>query len=276
MTIAPWRTALATFAFFVVASRRAQACESVAPWSRLPSSAEHVLSPLPLSFVAGAAAAPLLLAPTGGDYELRLVAQRDFGGRPNAEPVSVWTPYVLAAVVTGVDIGALSSGACETARSASAMLQAMGASLVMVTSLKWITSRTWPSGGLSPQAPGYLQHPENARRFNWFAWNRGTAWPSGHTTIMFAAATALSTVEFGRSWVGYAAYAASAGVAAGMWLGDHHWASDIISGGLLGAAIGRSVGLAFREGTTTEAVSYWVVTPLLTGELRAIQVAVSW
>lgn len=276
MTIAYGRSVLSAFAFLVVSARPAHACENLAPWSRLPSSAEHVLSPLPLSFVAGAAAAPLLLAPTGGDYQLRLLAQRDLGGRPNAEPVSVWTPYVLAAAVTSVDVGALSSGACETARSASAMLQAMGASLALVTSLKWIASRTWPSGGLSPEAPDYLQHPENARRFNWFSWNRGTAWPSGHTTIMFAAATALSTVEFGRSWVGYAVYVASAGVAAGMWLGDHHWASDIISGGLLGAAIGRSVGLSFREDTVNSAVGNWAITPLLTAEVRAIQVAARW
>lgn len=248
----------------------------MAPWSRLSGSAEHFISPLPLALVAGSTAAPLLLAPTGADYQLRLVSQRDLHGRPNAEPISVWTPYVLAVVVASVDVIAFSSQNCETVRPASAMLQAMGISLLAVTSLKWITGRSWPSGGLDPNAPDYLQHPEFSRRFNWFSWKNGTAWPSGHTAIMAAAATALSTVEFGRSWLGYAAYAATAGVAAGMWLGDHHWMSDIISGGLLGAAVGRSVGLAFRDENENSAAERWVVIPLVTGQAIGLAAVVSW
>ena len=270
-----WCALFVAFALVGTISMQSRACESLLPWSRLSGSAEHFVAPLPLALVAGSFATPLVFAPTGADYQLRLFAQRDLHGRPNAEPISVWTPYVLAAVVGSVDSVALMTDRCETARPPSAMLQAMGVSLAAVTSLKWIAGRSWPSGGLDPNAPDYLRHPEFARRFNWFSWNQGTAWPSGHTAIMAAAASSLSTVQFGRSWLGYAAYAATAGVAAGMWLGDHHWASDIISGGLLGAAIGQSVGLSFREEANGSAEK-WLILPFVTGTSSGLEAMADW
>ncbi len=276
MKVSSWYGPIAVFVILEAVPIQSRACERVAPWSRLPDTAEHVATPLPLSLIAGSAVPPLLMAPTGADYKLRLVSQRDLHGEPNAEPISVWTPFVLPVVVAGVDVFAYTSNQCETVRPASAMLQAMGISFVLVTGLKVFTGRSWPSGGLDPKAPDYLQHPEFAHRFNWFSWKNGYAWPSGHTAIMFAASTALSTVEFGRSWVGYAAYTASAGVALGMWLGDHHWASDIVSGGLLGAAIGRSVGLAFREDAENSSGENWVILPIVTGTSRGFQAATSW
>jgi membrane-associated phospholipid phosphatase len=215
------------------------------------------------------------MAPTGADYQLRLVSQRDLHGRPNAESISVYTPFVLPLVLVGIDVVAISTNQCETARPTSAMLQAMGVTFALVTSLKFVTGRTWPSGGRDPNAPDYLNHPESARSFHWFSFTNGYAWPSGHTAVMFAAATALSTVEYGRSWLGYVAYGAAAGVAAGMWLGDHHWASDILSGGLLGVALGRSVGLAFRE-DKAENSARWVVVPWTIGTTRGIQAMANW
>jgi hypothetical protein len=40
----------------------------------------------------------------------------------------------------------------------------------------------------------------------------------------------------------YAGYVLATAVSAGMLYGDHHWTSDVISGALLGEAIGRSFG----------------------------------
>jgi membrane-associated phospholipid phosphatase len=252
------------------------ACDRAAPWSRLSDTIEQSASPLPLTLVAGAIVAPAAMSPTGADHQLRLFSQRDLHGRANAEPVSVYTPFVLPVVLVGVDVAAFASNSCETARPASAMLQAMGITIGVVTGLKFVTGRTWPSGGLDPNAPGYLNHPEFAKRFNWFSWKNGTAWPSGHTAVMVAAATALSTVEYGRSWLGYLAYGAAAGVAAGMWLGDHHWMSDIISGGLFGVAIGRSVGLAFRDKPEQPTTSQWAIVPWYTGTLTGVQALTLW
>ena len=265
-----------TLTCLAAVSTPSQACDRAAPWSRLSGTADQALTPLPLSLLAGSAVPPLVMAPSGADYRLRLVSQRDLHGSPNAEPISVWTPFVLPVIVAGVDGVADLSDHCEMARASSAMLQAMGITFALVSGLKVVTGRSWPAGGLNPKAPDYLQHPESARRFNWFSWSNGTSWPSGHTAIMVAAATALSTVEYGRSWLGYAAYAASAGVAAGMWLGDHHWMSDIISGGLMGVAVGRSSGLAFRDEADQRATAAWTLLPIYTGSTKGLQVVARW
>ena len=271
-----FRAALLTLAFLATHAATALGCEELAPWSRLSATANHTFTPLPLSLAISSPLAPLLMAPTGADYELHLFAQRDLHGRPNAESISVYTPFVFPLVVAGVDGIAHAVDACAIARPSSAMLQAMGISLVLVTSLKFVTGRSWPSGGLDPNAPGYLYHPEFSRRFHWFSWNQGTAWPSGHTAIMVAAASALSTVEGARSWVGYAAYLAAGGVAAGMWLGDHHWASDIVSGALIGVGIGRGAGLAFREQASTTNKPSMLLVPMLGGAVSGLQLVGSW
>ncbi|HMA96155.1 MAG TPA: phosphatase PAP2 family protein [Polyangiaceae bacterium] len=230
----------------VTFGNNAQACEQMAPWSRLGSSAHHAITPLSAVLTVGAIAAPLSMVPTGVDHSLRLLAQRDLGGEPNLEPVSVWTPFLLPILLVGTDVVGYATSSCELVRPTSAMLQAMGATIALVVALKWTAGRGWPNAGLDPRAPTRLDHPEFARDFHWFSWKDGSAWPSGHTATMVAAATALTTATSG-SWLGYVSIAAAGGVATGMWLGDHHWASDIVSGAMLGAGIGRAVGLAFRD-----------------------------
>jgi membrane-associated phospholipid phosphatase len=215
------------------------------------------------------------MAPTGADYQLRLFAMRDLHGKPNAEPISVWTPFVLPVVVLSVNMTATAVKQCTVVRPTSAMLQAMGLTFILVTSLKFATGRTWPSAGRNPNAVGYYGHPESAHRFHWFSWHQGYAWPSGHTAIMVAAATALSTVEYGESWMGYVAYAGATAVATGMWLGDHHWMSDIISGALMGGAIGRSVGLAFRQEERGDSMSLAVV-PFAARGIYGLQAQARW
>jgi membrane-associated phospholipid phosphatase len=227
--------------------RTAQACENLAPWSRLPETGAHFFSPIPLALTAGALAAPAVMAPTGIDHELRLVSQESLGGSPNQEAISVWAPYVLSGALVVTDGVALVTGECELARPASAMVQAVVLTVVTTGALKWVTGRAWPNDGDAPDAPDRLEHPEHAQTFRWFEWKSGYAWPSGHTATMFSLAAALGTVTEHQHWTGYAAYAAATGVAAGMWLGDHHWASDIVSGVLLGIAVGRSAGLSFRS-----------------------------
>lgn len=225
----------------------AAACEQAAPWSRLGNSARHAVAPLPLALISGAVATPRLFADSSTDHVLRLVAQRKLGGKPNFEPISVWTPFALPVFLLTLDLGAYAFDACSVMRPTSAMLQAMSITIAVVVGLKWTTGRAWPNAGRDPASPDRLSHPEYARQFNWFNWTDGSAWPSGHTATMVAAATALTTATRGRHWLGYVSIAAAAGVATGMWLGDHHWGSDILSGALIGAALGHSTGLSFRD-----------------------------
>ncbi|HSC87104.1 MAG TPA: phosphatase PAP2 family protein, partial [Polyangiaceae bacterium] len=237
---------LCSLAALATWSARGQACEELYPWSRLERTASHYAQPVPLALTGAALLTPALMAPTGADYELRLVAQDQLGGSYDAESVSVIVPYALPIALVLVDLAALPLEACEVARPTSAMLQAVALAAAGVGLSKLVTGRPFPNAGQDPTDPERVQGSRDlSDDFYWFDPARGWAFPSGHTAVMFAAASSLATLGRHRSVAGYVAYGLSAGVAAGMWLGDHHWASDIVSGALFGFAVGQSVGQAF-------------------------------
>ncbi|MEI9953906.1 MAG: phosphatase PAP2 family protein [Pseudomonadota bacterium] len=221
-------------------------CSETKPWSHLGRTGKNFARPAPLALTWFAVVTPFAFAPTGADHQLRLVAQRDLFGKPNLEPVSVWTPYVLGA---GLAVGygvSLATGSCATQRVIAPILQAGILTYGVVGLLKIGVGRQWPNGGSDPNAPDRLEHPERARDFAPFQRGIG-AWPSGHTALMFAGAAAFRASNPELGLLSFVGYPLALGVAGGMWLGDHHWASDIVSGALLGEAIGGSVGESFSE-----------------------------
>jgi membrane-associated phospholipid phosphatase len=193
-----------------------------------------------------AIATPFGFAPTGLDQRLRIVAQRDLSGRPNLEPVSVWTPYVLAGgLFVGYGISA-AVGSCAGKRLIAPIIQSGLLTYVATGALKFAVGRRFPNGGENPNSPDRLEHPDGAHDFKPFQRGFG-GWPSGHTALMVAAASAFRTANPQLGVVSWLGYPLAFGVAAGMWLGDNHYASDIISGGLFGEAIGGSVGKSFSD-----------------------------
>lgn len=232
---------------------RADHCPAL-PWQHLEDTGSELVRPVPLVLIGSAALAPAVMAPTGLDHELRLIAQEDLGGRHDLEPYSVYAPYVLGSAVLVSYMVTATVGGCDVQRPQAAVLQAMALSFGSTVLLKWAVGREWPNAGLDPESPDRLDYPERAETFSPF--QTVGSWPSGHTSFMFAAAAAFRTSapELGVvSWLGYPL---ALGVAAGMWLGDHHWASDIVSGGLLGEAIGSSVGRGFAPSAERETVSF--------------------
>lgn len=219
-------------------------CSGVAPWSRLGRTGDELTRPLPLVLTLSAAVPPFALAPTGLDHRLRLVAQRDLGGRYHLEPVSLYAPYVLAPGVLVTHVGGALAGSCTVRRPTAAVLQALVLGLGVTGLLKWSTGRGWPNGGRDPKAPDRLAHPDAATAFRPFRAGLA-AFPSGHTLTMMVAAAAFRGAEPELGVLGWAGYPLVLGVGAGMWLSDHHWASDIVSGALLGEAIGGAVGRSF-------------------------------
>jgi membrane-associated phospholipid phosphatase len=225
-------------------ARATEPCSEVAPWDRLGRSARSFARPVPLALTALAVVAPFGFAPTGLDQRLRALSQRELGGRPNLEPVSVWTPYVLAGgLFVGYGISAV-VGSCAAERALAPVIQAGVVTFSAVSLLKLGVGRRFPNGGTDPNASDRLDHPEGARDFEPFQRGFG-AWPSGHTALMFSAAAAFRASNPELGIVAFAGYPLALGVASGMWLGDHHYASDILSGALLGQAIGDSAGESF-------------------------------
>jgi membrane-associated phospholipid phosphatase len=259
------------FALAGLAPSRASAeCERGAPWNRLGDSAENLVQPVPLLLIAASPVPVLVFAPSGLDHRARLLAQRDLGGRYHLEPVSLYAPYVLAGgALVGFGLSAI-VGACEAQKPQAAVLQAMLSGFVLTGVLKWAVGREWPNAGQDPFAANRLRHDQNARAFRPFEFPFG-AWPSGHTLSMFAAASAFRASLPEAGLLRFVGYPLALGVGAGMWLGDRHWASDVLSGALIGEALGSSVGRSFAEakprgGVTNGSI---VVLPIPRGGLVA-------
>jgi membrane-associated phospholipid phosphatase len=273
---APPGLALALAATSTASARAtaASSCEEAWPWSRLDRSARAFVRPVPLVLTAGAIAAPFALSPPGADHWIRVRVQSDLGGRYDLEHVTLYAPvaWLGSALVSYTTMRAVDAP-CRQQRTAAAMTQAIATSFGVVTGLKFVVGRGWPNGGLDPRAPDRLSHPELATQYSPFQ-GEGIAWPSGHTGVSFAAAAALRASLPEDGWARWLGYPLAIGVGLGMIWGDHHWASDVVSGALLGEAIGSSVGAAFHEDHSPRRAG-WVLVPM-GGELRGVAVAGSF
>lgn len=245
------------------------AAQCAAPWQRLDENARQMLHPVSLSMVGGAAVAPIPFIVTDADHDLRVFAQTDLGGSHRAEPISFAAPLVFAAGAGSFYAGAWVADWCTGQRSSSAIIQAMAETSVVVGLVKFASGRQWPNAGRDPTAPDRFDHPDDVRDFRPFQ-RALAAFPSGHTAVMFSAAAALraSSPEIGP-WR-YAGYPFAAGMAFAMWFGDHHWASDIVSGALLGESIGSAAGRTWAPSTHDDEV-VWTVVPTVGGALLNVQ-----
>ncbi len=228
-----------------------------APWKRLDQNAQNLARPYPLVLAAVSALPPLTMSPTGADYDLRRFVQTDLGGSYNPEPVSIAAPYVFYPASLLFYAGSAIGGYCEGQTRSSAIIQATSETLLLVGLMKWTTGRTWPLGGRAPSDPEVLEHPEDGAQWRPFR-NGLAAFPSGHTAFFFAAAGAFRAASPDLGLVRYAGYPIAAAVGFAMWYGDHHWASDVLSGALLGEAIGASAGRTWAS-EAEPGVTFWFV-----------------
>lgn len=68
-----------------------------------------------------------------------------------------------------------------------------------------------------------------------------SSFPSGHTTVAFAAATVYAMEYKERPWVGIVAYTAASAIGLSRITENKHWITDVVSGAALGYLSGRLV-----------------------------------
>jgi membrane-associated phospholipid phosphatase len=132
-------------------------------------------------------------------------------------------PALLAGYVTGRITG-LPNFSAASARVAGATLGAA----VLCEGLKLTVGRARPNA-----APG---DPDEFRPFG----RLDASFPSGHTTVAFAAAAAIDAESQAR-WVPWVFYPAAAAVGWARVSENHHWLSDVTAGAALGYWTGRKV-----------------------------------
>ena len=100
------------------------------------------------------------------------------------------------------------------------------------------------------------------------------SYPSGHATAAFAVASVLSE-EFGGA-IPWVAYPLATGVAWSRLNDDHHWATDVIMGGLIGILSGRLiVRLGRRRGGWLERMVVLETAPYLGRVALGLRVGLS-
>jgi len=99
-------------------------------------------------------------------------------------------------------------------------------------SRSWTMLKALSTTGVSTAALKAVRNNENPNGKDW-------AWPSGHTSSSFAAASVLD--EFYGQKVGIPAYTVAALVGYRMADSGDHWASDVVFGATLGWVAGRTI-----------------------------------
>jgi hypothetical protein len=121
--------------------------------------------------------------------------------------------------------------------------QAYLTSGLIESGIKYITGR---------QRPSYddPNHPEAEPTFRGLSYSLGkniynhkisTSFPSGHTTVIFAAATVFAKEYKNTPWVPVVAYSAASLVGLSRITENKHWATDVIVGATLGYLCGSQV-----------------------------------
>jgi membrane-associated phospholipid phosphatase len=127
-----------------------------------------------------------------------------------------------------------------------AVMQSVGVAFLCDTALKAVTGRR------PPDSDHRGREEDLSREFR-FGFLRGgvfNGWPSGHSMVNMALASSISAYYPEKTWVralsyGMALYIMSCTVF-GM-NGNVHWLSDTAAGGLMGYAIGATIGKRFYQ-----------------------------
>jgi membrane-associated phospholipid phosphatase len=129
-----------------------------------------------------------------------------------------------------------------------ALTQSLALTMLIQTPLKIITGRTWPGivdGWDSQLSKRSDRTNDYSDEFDWFNMDAIGGWPSGHTANAFSAAATIAHIYHDNVLLKIAVYTYASLIGVGMSIYDH-WASDVVSGALIGYAVGATVGKSFR------------------------------
>lgn len=209
-----------------------------------------------LVYYGGAIASTGILVWSGGDHAIRRAFQLHLRSDTYGDS-AYYTGYVAPVIIApGIYVLGLALRDRTLAGAGAATTQALAVTLLATGILKVGTGRVFPNNGGDPKDPRRLDHDEYARDWAPFGLAGRYAWPSGHTSSTVSIAAALSAYYDDVPWMPFVTYPIALAVGIGMLDGDHHWASDVLAGGLIGQAVGWTIGRNFRravrDGETTQ------------------------
>ena len=136
-------------------------------------------------------------------------------------------PLAIAPVLLAVDVAARLAHTQAAAAASERIALSIATATVTTMAVKLVTGRVRP-----------FESADNAAEFRPFSGH--DSFPSGHSAIAFALASALDRETRSR-WVPCVAYPMAALTAWSRVRDDRHWASDVIAGAALGGWVARKV-----------------------------------
>ena len=219
------------------------------PIARFAANLVDAFSGTNLIFYGSAVAVTGVFAYSGMDHAVVVGTQKHLAV-PAFSDATVVAGYVLPLVAApAVYLVGLTVADRSLAGAGAAAVQALTVTLVTTGVLKLLTGRPFPNHGADPKDPDRLNYPSYAYQFSFQVAHptQMFAWPSGHTSASTSVAAALTGFYADCLWVPFVTYPVALLIGAGMIDGAHHWTSDVIAGGLIGHAIGFSIGRNFRR-----------------------------
>lgn len=141
-----------------------------------------------------------------------------------------WQKWGEGAIPAAITVGALGTGLIlhkpAITRTGERLVTSFAVATVIGWGLKTSVSRYRPSETTDP----YVFSP----------FGKHTAFPSGHTYSAFVVSTTLADAIHNR-WVDAGLYTLAAGTGVSRVVGNHHWGSDVVAGGLLGLTVAKVV-----------------------------------
>ena len=112
----------------------------------------------------------------------------------------------------------------------------------LTTVLKYVTGRTRPSlYGLNGDAEPQFYGPFPKTVNNVSGRDAYSSFPSGHTTVAFAAATVFALEYNNKPWVPIIAYSSATLIGLSRITENKHWATDVFAGAAIGFLAGKNV-----------------------------------
>lgn len=139
---------------------------------------------------------------------------------------------VIFPLMGGVYILGLATGNQRASRAGLTAVKAMAITAFFTHAIKYATQRFRPHDH-DPPNPRLWEGP--------FGSYAHTSFPSGHSSVVFAAATVLAFEYRDKPWVPVLSYTLASLSALSRVYDDEHWVSDVIIGSALGFGIGKLV-----------------------------------
>lgn len=140
------------------------------------------------------------------------------------------TQYSLGVLGSFYLAGAIGKNDTAIAVAQDGLAASIIASGIVTPTIKFITGRARPRENLGIAA----FHPFS------LGYSSNSSFPSGHTTQAFAVASVIAS-HYDETWVSYSSYTVASLVGVARMYHDAHFASDVVTGALIGTLVGKSV-----------------------------------